>query len=172
MSSEKRRQAILENIKKSHKPVKGSQLAEIFGVSRQVIVQDIALLRASGQEIIATPQGYMIPKIFDKHRTRKVIACKHDYDDMKDELMTIVNFGGTIIDVRVEHDVYGEFKADLMISSAYDVINFVQEMEKKGVKPLSYLSEGIHLHTVEAQDSSILDKIEEALKEKGYLLES
>ena len=172
MSSEERRQAILEYITKSQQPVKGSKLAQLFGVSRQVIVQDIALLRASGQEIIATPQGYMVPRISSKRGSRRVIACKHTYEDMKDELMTIVNFGGTVIDVRVEHEVYGEFKADLMISSPYDVINFVKEMEKKGVKPLSYLSEGVHLHTVEAQDPSILDKIESALKEKGYLLET
>ena len=171
MSAEDRRQAILEYITNSKQPVKGSQLAQTFGVSRQVIVQDIALLRASGQEIIATPQGYMILSASNKGGSRRVIACKHSHEDMEDELMTIVNFGATIIDVIVEHEVYGEFKADLMISSAYDVINFVEKMEKKGVKPLSYLSEGVHLHTVEAQDSSILDKVEAALKEKGYLLE-
>lgn len=170
MDSQQRREAILDHIIKSQRPIKGSQLAKVFGVSRQVIVQDIALLRAGGNEIIATPQGYMIPKTSTNRQYRRVIVCQHSDDGMEDELMTIVSFGGTIIDVVVEHEVYGEFKAELMISSPYEVRNFVKVMKGKGVRPLSYLREGIHLHTIEAQDPIILDKIEIALKEKGYLL--
>lgn len=172
MDSQERRQAILDYIIKSQKPIKGSQLAKFFEVSRQVIVQDIALLRAGGEEIIATPQGYMVPKSLDRREYRRVIACQHGEEGMEEELMTIVNYGGTVIDVVVEHEIYGEFKAELMISSPYDVKNFVSDMQEKGLRPLSCLREGIHLHTIEAQDPKILDKIEEALKKRGFLLEN
>ncbi len=172
MDSQQRRQAVLDYITRSEKPIKGSQLAKIFEVSRQVIVQDIALLRAEGKEVIATPQGYMVPRESARSAYRRIIACQHSGDAMEEELMTIVNFGGTVIDVVVEHEIYGQFKAELMISSPYDVRNFVRDMENKGMRPLSYLREGIHLHTIEAQDPKILDKIEGALREKGYLLEN
>lgn len=172
MDSQKRRRAILDYIVKNQGPIKGSQLAKLFGISRQVVVQDIALLRAEGNEIIATPQGYMVPKTLINHQCRRVIACQHSSENIEEELMIIVNFGGTIIDVVVEHEVYGEFRADLMISSPYEVRNFVKKIQGEGIRPLSYLCEGIHLHTIEAQDPQILDKIGLALKKKGYLLEN
>lgn len=172
MDSEERRQAILEAIHNRTKPIKGSDLATNFGVSRQVIVQDIALLRAGGEEIIATPQGYMILKQPISRQNRKILACKHWDKGMEEELMTIVDFGGTVVDVMVEHEVYGEFKAELMISSPSDVRNFITKMKKEGAPPLASLRQGIHLHTIEAPNIETLEKIETALKEKGYILET
>ena len=170
MGSNKRREEILKVIQRSSKPLKGSYLAELFGVSRQVIVQDIAILRAGGAEIIATPNGYITPPNLDSRKYRRIIACKHSREDTEDELMTIVDLGGTVIDVIVEHEIYGEFKGELMIASPADVRNFVRKVEKQGAKLLSSLKEGVHLHTIETPTPDRLDMIEEALDEKGYIL--
>ncbi|MDN5277465.1 MAG: uncharacterized protein PWR01_1430 [Clostridiales bacterium] len=170
MSADERRQEILRIIKGSSQPVTGAYLAGLLGVSRQVIVQDIAILRAAGEEIIATPQGYMIPKNLYPRRYRRVIACKHSDEGIEDELMTIVDLGGTVLDVSVEHGVYGEFKARLMIKSPSDVRAFMEAMKKEKAEPLCSLTEGVHLHTIEADDPAVLDRIEAALREKGYLL--
>lgn len=170
MSADERRQKIVNIIRESARPVTGTYLAGLLGVSRQVIVQDIAILRAAGEEIIATPQGYMIPQNMYPRRYRRVIACKHSEDGIEDELMTIVDLGGTVLDVSVEHGVYGEFKARLMIKSPSDVRAFMEAMRRENAEPLSSLTEGVHLHTIEADDPALLDRIEEALREKGYLL--
>jgi len=170
VDSNKRREEILKVIQKSKEPIKGSQLAKLFSVSRQVIVQDIAILRAAGAEIIATPNGYITPSSFITEKHRRIIACKHSEEGTEEELMTIVNLGGTAVDVIVEHEIYGEFKAELMLASPADVKNFIGKIKKQGVKLLSSLKGGIHLHTIEAPTPEILDKIEEALDSKGYLL--
>ena len=170
VESNKRREEILKIIQSSSKPLKGSYIAELFGVSRQVIVQDIAILRAGGAEIIATPNGYITPPSFNSRKCRRIIACRHSTEDTEDELMTIVDLGGTVVDVIVEHEIYGEFKGELMISSPADVRNFIKKVKKQGAKLLSSLKGGIHLHTIEAPTPEILDKIEEALDSKGYLL--
>lgn len=169
MDGEERRDKILREILASDKPLTGSYLSKIFDVSRQVIVQDIALLRAAGNNIIATPQGYIYPKSI-KERPRRTIACTHHHEGMRDELTTIVDFGGKIIDVIIEHPVYGEFKGQLMINSRSDVNEFVAKMEEAGAEPLSALTEGVHIHTIEADDEKTLDLIELKLAEKGILL--
>jgi transcriptional regulator of NAD metabolism len=69
--SETRRKAILEKLETSSDPITGTALADFFQVSRQVIVQDIALLRASGLGILATSNGYLIPKAQDTERLVK-----------------------------------------------------------------------------------------------------
>ncbi len=169
MDGDKRREKILEEILSSPKPLTGTYFSKLFDVSRQVIVQDIALLRAAGHDIIATPQGYMHPSGLEK-RHRRTIACIHTLDQMKDELLTIVDLGGKVLDVVVEHPVYGEFKGQLMVSSRKDVAEFVEKMEKAGAEPLSALTEGVHIHTIEAEDEEILDLIEWKLAKKGLLL--
>lgn len=170
MDSTERRNAILFMITNAKKPLTGSQLAERFNVTRQVIVQDVAILRAAGHEIIATPQGYILPHYDTPRSVTRIIAAKHDYSGVEDELMTIVNNGGTVLDVIIYHTLYGEYKGQLMISSLQDVQNFMERLEKEGVGLLSSITEGVHLHTIEASNIETLDAIEMALQEKGYLL--
>lgn len=164
-----RREKILHKILKSDNPLTGAYLSEVFDVSRQVIVQDIALLRAAGNNIIATPQGYIYPKL-QEERPQRTIACDHCYEGMRDELTTIVDLGGTIIDVIIEHAVYGEFKGQLMIKSRKDVDKFISKMKEADAEPLSALTEGVHIHTIEAGDEDTLDLIESKLAEKDILL--
>ena len=171
MKTEERRENLFKRLKRSKSAIIGSELAEDFGVSRQVIVQDIALLRARGEKIIATSQGYLYPEN-DKDTIKATIACIHGEDDeVEEELMTIVNYGAKIIDVIVEHPIYGELKGMLMIKNPADVQEFVKNYKKNDASLLSSLTDGVHLHTVEALNEQVIKKIKEELKEKGYLLE-
>lgn len=147
----------------------GSDLARRLDVSRQVIVQDITLLRAQGQKIVATPRGYLM--LDDGPRLNAPVTCRHTSDaEMEDELSTIVELGGTVIDVIVHHPLYGELHAPLMLRTRDDVVSFIARMKESGAAPLSRLTHGIHVHTVGAADEVTLEKITEALRQKGYLL--
>lgn len=171
MQTKQRRSSLLNLLKESQEAVIGSELAARFGVSRQVIVQDIALLRAQGEKIIATSQGYFYEDNLGLKTVKTSIACSHgDGKDLKDELLTIINFGGRIIDVKVEHPIYGELSGKLMISSVEDVNNFVKNYQENEASLLSELTDGVHLHTIEAVNEQVLEKIKEELKAKGYLL--
>ncbi len=167
MSGEERRKEIINIIRASASPVSGGRLAELLDCSRQVIVQDIALLRASEQDIISTNKGYILAsKPASKTRIFKV--C-HDDKSTEDELMTIVDLGGKIIDVFVEHNVYGRVSAPLGISCRRDVIHFINNMKNDDARLLKNITSGVHFHTVEADSDEILDEITQALKEKKYL---
>ncbi len=164
---------LLQRLKKSQKALIGAQLAEEFGVSRQVIVQDIALLRAQGEKIVATSQGYFYEENLGMPTVKTSIACRHgDQNELRDELLTIVNYGGRVIDVKVEHPIYGELSGNLMISSAEDVENFINNYHQDGAELLSKLTDGVHLHTIESVNEQVLEKIKAELREKGYLLEN
>lgn len=169
MNSKDRRENITDKLLGSLEPLKGSILANEFGVTRQVIVKDIAILRAEGKNIISTPDGYIIPRIQD-NRIRKIIAVNHRAEDIEDELTTIVNFGGIIEDVIVEHAIYGELKGMLMIKSLYDIKKFLNRLKNNKSEPLLVLTGGIHLHSIVVEDEDSLENIIKALDKKGYLI--
>jgi len=172
MKAWERRERILRDLKKNNGPIKGTELAQQYNVTRQVIVQDVALLRARGENVLATPQGYIIPKVGEDNRIVKKIVCKHaGYDEIEDELMTIVDLGGRIIDVIVEHPVYGEINGSLEISSRLDVEEFMSSLRKTNAEPLSSLTDGIHIHTIETRDEESFKRIKKALKDRGYLID-
>ena len=159
--------AILKNRKEE--PISGTELAKQLGVSRQVIVQDIALLRAVNKNILSTTKGYLLYY----QEARKVNRCfmvKHSTDQIEEELCIIVDHGGKVLDVIVMHDIYGEIRTDLIMSSRKDVYDFVKKVNDKQTVPLKELTDGTHLHTVEADSEDILDDIEQELREKGYLI--
>jgi len=172
IKTEERRLKLLQRLKESKQALIGSRLAEEFGVSRQVIVQDIALLRAQGEKIVATSQGYFYEENLGMPTVKTSIACRHgDQEELRDELLTVVNYGGRILDVKVEHPIYGELSGNLMISSVEDVDNFLNNYQQNKAALLSKLTDGVHLHTIEAVNEQVLEKIKEELKDKGYLLE-
>ncbi|WP_132983176.1 transcription repressor NadR [Tissierella praeacuta] len=171
MDANERRQEILNILGKLEEPVKGIDISEQLGVSRQVIVQDIAILRARGENILATPQGYLMFKTHERRKTRKTIVCTHKNNkELEEELRTIVDLGGKIVDVIVEHPLYGEIKSQLQISSRQDLSLFMENLKATKAEPLSSLTDGIHLHTIEADDENALRTIKEALLEKKYLI--
>lgn len=169
MNSEERRLYIQNILSGSKKPQKGQYIADKLNVTRQVIVKDIAILRARGTEIIATPEGYMIPQN-DRKNFRKILPLMHDRKDIEKELSIIVKYGGIVRDVIIEHPIYGEIKAMLMIQNLYDVENFTTKVNDNSVEPLLSLTRGIHLHTIETDTQEAMDKIIVELKEKEYLV--
>lgn len=147
----------------------GTMLAEEFNVSRQVIVQDIAILRAKGISVIATPQGYIIPKA-PKEGLKKVIkSSHHTLEELQEELEIIVDNGGSVLDVIIEHDVYGEIKADLNITSKKEIISFIKNLGSSVSRPLSTVTNGVHFHTIEVKNEQDYADILNELSKKKYL---
>lgn len=171
MDASERREEILRLLKQNENPIKGTEIAKMLNVSRQVIVQDMAILRASGENIIATPQGYLIPPTYKEDKILKTIACRHNsYDEIEDELKTIVDLGGKIIDVIVEHPIYGEIKSQVQVGSRHDLKIFMDNLKETKAEPLSSLTEGLHLHTIEVADEKTFQRIKNSLKDKKYLI--
>ena len=168
MEGNKRRKNLIQILNKQSEPISGSTLSGMLGVSRQVIVQDIALLRASDINILSTTKGYMIYPL-DSPKIKRTIKVSHTTDQIEDELCTIVDHGGRVLDVFVHHEIYGEINTDLAIRNRQDVYAFVKKVEENKVVPLKELTGNIHQHTIEADSEEILDKVEKALKAKGYL---
>ena len=169
MTANERREEIIRNLVKEKKAIKGSELAIYFNVTRQVIVKDIAILRAAGKNIIATPDGYMINDNLD-NRVKSVIAVNHTEDEMENELEIIVKYGGIIEDVIVEHPLYGEIRGILKIKNLNDLNKFTGYFEKIDAKPLSALTNGVHLHTVSVDTKENMELIKSELSEKGFIL--
>ena len=169
MKADERRNSIMEMLMREKKAIKGTTLAESFNVTRQIIVKDIAILRAKGNNIIATPDGYMINDNSD-NRVKSVIAVNHTEDEMESELEIVVKYGGIIEDVIVEHPLYGEIKGILKIKNLNDLNKFTGYFEKVEAKPLSALTNGIHLHTISADSEENMNFIKMELKEKGFIL--
>ena len=163
MNAADRRTKITQLLSKADKPVSATVLAAQCGVSRQIIVGDIALL--------ATPRGYILENAAatPAYAERRVV-CRHKEDRLLEELYTVVDLGGALIDVTVEHSVYGQICAPLHIFSRYDADAFYQKIQQPGARPLCDLTGGIHLHTLRAADEAALDRIVQGLKDKGFLL--
>ena len=174
LTGEERRNKILSLLADSAAPLSGSALASELGVSRQVIVTDIALLRATRTDIIATNAGYLL---MNKSATtaslvRRIYKVNHSDEQIEDELTCITDRGGTVIDAYIDHKVYGTLSVPMNIKSRRDVQHFIADL-KSGVSiPLSNLTHGYHYHTVEAPNMQILDEIEAALREKNFLIET
>lgn len=171
MEGQERREKLIEILKKAKEPISGTELAKKLGISRQVIVQDIALLRTVNKNILATTKGYIL-YYQEKQKVNRCFLVKHATNQIEDELCTIVDHGGKVLDVIVAHEIYGEISTNLIIKNRQDVYDFVEKVNTKKTVPLKELTDGIHLHTVEADSEEILDQIEHALRKKGYLLES
>lgn len=169
MEGNKRREQLVKILSEAIEPVSGSELSRLLGVSRQVIVQDIALLRASDINIFSTTKGYLLYHS-DNTYVKRIFKVKHTTAQIEDELCTFVDNGGKILDVQVKHDIYGEIGTALVIRNRQDVYDFVHKVKENQIVPLKELTDGVHQHTVEAETEATLDRIEHALKEKGYLL--
>lgn len=171
MNAKERREFIVAKLKQSDKAVSASALAQQLSVSRQVIVGDIALLRASGMKISATPRGY----IFEKDNSggfpfTGLISCKHTPEETRDELYAIVDFGGYVIDVIVEHPIYGQLTGPLDIASRHDVDLFIQHLSShKTAQPLSVVTGGLHFHRIGCKSEENFELIKKALNEKSFL---
>lgn len=166
MKAADRRKAIVNLLLSTNEAISGGKLSEEFGVSRQIIVQDITVLKGSGYDILSTHSGYIIQKSPLKERVFKVY---HTTQETEDELATIVNLGGTVVDVFVWHKVYGKMTAPLNIFSSLHIKQFIEGVRSGKSTELMNITGGYHYHTVRAESESILDQIGQALLNKNYI---
>jgi transcriptional regulator of NAD metabolism len=170
MNSEQRREKIISLLQMSDKPISASGFAAEFSVTRQIIVADIALLRASGYPIRAEHKGYILEKT-DSNAMLKRVVVKHGKNEVQGELYAIVDNGGKILNVIVQHSVYGKIVAELNLSSRYDVDRFTKHIKETDAKPLLLLTEGLHIHTIAVTDEDSFQRILEQLEALRILVE-
>lgn len=166
MNAVERREEIIKFIENDSAPVSGSELAKRLDVSRQVIVQDIALLKAAGHDIVSTNKGYICSR---GPSCTRVFKVRHTNEQTEDELTTVVDIGGTVVDVFVWHRLYGRIEAKLNISSRRNVAECIEGLVSGKSTALMNITSGYHYHTVKADSEDTLDLIEKALADKNYL---
>lgn len=166
-----RRQAIIEYLENKTIPTNGTELSKQFNVSRQVIVQDIALLRAENRNILSTNKGYVLYHPQERIGHTAVIMVRHNGENTLEEMRSIVDFGGSMLDVFIDHDLYGQIRADLVINDLQDAEEFCEKMRHSTSRPLKVLTDECHYHTIVAPSEKALEMIKKDLKEKGILLE-
>lgn len=171
ITGENRRAQILRMLKEQGTPLSGTVLARACGVSRQVIVQDIALMRAENHRILSTNKGY----IYQEEETRntqpkRVFYVKHTTAQVLDEFLVITELGGKVLDVAVEHELYGQIRVDLLVETPKDARDFSERLLACRDNPLKVLTDDCHYHTVAAPSERLLDLIEGELRDRGFLL--
>ena len=166
-----RREKIVELLAASVSPLSGSALARACGVSRQVVVQDVALLRSRGVAVGSTSRGYVLETsaATGPSRSRRLVKCRHTVDETEAELTLVVDLGATVDDVLVNHRVYGLIRSELGISSRRDVERFMEAVRSGASEPLMQVTSGYHFHHVSADSKDVLDEVEQALGEAGFL---
>lgn len=172
MNTEERRQKILETLIHSKVPLTGAMLSHKFKVSRQIIVGDITVLRATGHDIYATPRGYILPNKPQNTNLLETICCRHNNDknSVKKEFEIIVDNGGKVHDVIIDHPLYGEIRVNLFIATRREAYSFVKKMQQTNAEPLLVMTNGIHYHTIEVPDKDTLSIICKELEQAGILV--
>lgn len=171
MTGEERRSKILNKLMESEQPMSGTALAKAFHVSRQIIVQDIALMRAERYHILSTNKGYLYRSTeAEPAWPKRVFFVKHTTEQVLEEFLAVTELGGTVLDVAVEHELYGQIRVDLLIESRQDAEEFAQRVSVCRDNLLKLLTDDCHYHTVSAPSEKLLDLIEAELKQKGLLL--
>ncbi|MDO4572473.1 MAG: transcription repressor NadR [Clostridia bacterium] len=167
MDAATRREFILDQLKEASLPVSAATLAARLSVSRQIIVGDIALLRAAGEKITATPRGYLMEK--QDQSGLYSLACVHSLEDTELELNIMVDNGCTVVDVIIDHPIYGQLTGALQISSRHDVRQFIGRIESGEAQPLSVLTGGVHIHSLRCPDEDCFKRTRAALDKAGFL---
>mgnify|MGYP002518648523 FL=1 len=157
----------MRELRSAERPLSATKFAKELSVSRQIIVGDIALLRASGEKILATPRGYLLERA--NGQVEYTVACVHDFESMEKELNIMVDNGCTVVSVTVEHPLYGQLTGPLHLSSRYDVSQFIAACREHGASPLSTLTGGIHLHVLSCPDRACFERTYKELDEAGFI---
>ncbi len=165
-----RRKRIVELLSEAREPINATRLGELMSVTRQVIVADIALLRASGFKIRALHTGYVLDEETDG--VRRLVMCKHDKEATRDEFYAVVDNGGVVLDVKVEHPVYKTLSAELNITSRYEADRFIDRTRDEQARLLSTLTDGYHIHTILAKDEEALNRIIDRLRDLKILVDN
>lgn len=169
MTYSSRRSEIIKILQESKTPQSGTALGETLGVSRQIIVQDIALLRTSGYDILSTNRGYILNE--SNTNPRRLVKVRHGSDRIEEELNLVVDLGGCVEDVLVNHRTYAKIEAPLNVKNRRDVQKFVEHLNDGVSSPLLAITDGYHFHHISAESQEVLDEIVEALDKEGFLAE-
>lgn len=169
MNAEERRKEIVRMLMESDEPISGSDFSKKFGVTRQIIVKDIALIKAGNYQILATARGYIVEKQKDTSFKKTIKVC-HNADKIEEELQLIVDLGGTVLTTAVEHPFYGTLGEAINIKSRKDIKNFMLRLSETGCEPLLSLTKGEHYHVIQGDSDQTLEEICQELKSKGYLI--
>jgi len=169
MTGSQRRDQIRALLSTNEQAISATTFAKKFAVSRQTIVGDISLLRANGVNIIATLHGYELDQV---GQPTAIIVCRHSPSDTVNELKLIVNAGGIVKNVEIEHPLYGRLSGELEIRTVGDVNLFIGRLQNQHGHLLSELTDGIHTHTIAYQTLDQLKKIKEALRKADFLYEN
>ncbi len=166
MKAEMRRQNILKLLSDAAAPMSATVLSQQFGVSRQIIVKDIAILREEGTKISSLSRGYVLQSM-----PKRVFKMIHNDEDVERELNLIVDLGGTVDNVFIYHKVYNKVSARMDIKSRHDVAKFISDITSGKSSLLKNVTSGYHYHTISARDDETLDIIEQKLEKEGFLAE-
>lgn len=168
---DERRLRLLAILRESgQQPVPGGRLAAELHTSRQAVVQDIAVLRSGGESILATSRGYMLASSLAPDWHRAEVLVQHGPDSTAEELNALVDLGVRVVDVAVEHRIYGELRAGLQLTSRADVVEFLDKIGSGRAHLLSELTDGQHLHTIEAKTPEMLERARDELRRLGFLV--
>ena len=168
MNYQNRRNEILKLLSSADGYINAADFARRFGVTRQIIVSDIALLRANGHPIQATRRGYRLERSIERGLLRSVV-CRHDISQVADEFYTVVDNGGSVVNVVVEHPIYGQLCADLNIASRYDAQEFVRRQQSANASQLCDLTGGLHIHMLRVPNETVYQRIVAELDRLGIL---
>lgn len=167
----KDRRKMIASLLNSKSPITGTDLAKQLHVSRQIIVQDIALMRAEDKTILSTNKGYLLYDSTNyEGNSCRVFHVYHTTDQVLDELLLIAELGGRVLDVSVEHELYGQIRVDLLINTPQDAVEFSKKLDASSGAPLKILTGDKHYHTVVASSERLLDMIEAELDHNGFLV--
>ncbi len=129
-------------------------------------------MRAENYGIISTNKGYILrSERTGNTQPKRVFFVKHNTDQVAQEFNTILELGGKILDVAVEHEIYGQICVDLMIETNAEAADFCEKLLTCRDNPLKVLTDDCHYHTVAAPSEKLLDLIEEELQQKGFLIQ-
>lgn len=169
MLGQERRFEILALLEGATGPISGAEIARRCGVSRQVIVNDIALLRREGNEVISTHHGYVLAR--HGGPCRRLYKVCHDETRVQEELYAIIDLGGIVEDVIVNHRFFGKIEAKLGLSSRREARRFIDEITHSKSTLLCKTTSGYHFHHVSADSDEILDEIAAELQRLGLTAE-
>jgi transcriptional regulator of NAD metabolism len=170
---EARRRRLVETLQaRPAEALPGAELARRLGVSRQVVVQDIAVLRARGLPVLPSARGYRWAPEDERPdaRLRARVAVRHRPEETAAELYALVACGVRVLDVVVEHPLYGELTGRLDLATPAQVGAWLEALAHHEAGLLSVLTGGVHLHTLEAADPMRLAAARARLRELGFLL--
>ncbi len=167
MKVAERRKAIVNLLLSAKEPISGGEFAQKFNVSRQIIVQDITVLKGTGYDILSTSKGYVLQK---SPLSERVFKVRHTTEETEDELSCIVELGGTVVDVFVWHKVYGKIEATLNVFSKMHVKQFLEGVRTGQSTELMHITGGYHYHTVRAENEEVLNRIEDELNKRNYIV--